>query len=119
MKPEPPTAHVHPFPIRHADGPDNSVFAQEAEFSLDDQGRLAAPFSCFPPFRGESPFVVARGTMVLTEDARRRVEELARDMVEAMLAAAIRKKLPGAVNGELVIELADLPIAAKLPRPPE
>jgi hypothetical protein len=109
MKPAGTAAHVHPFPIRapEADGV-NSVFTQEAGFTRDDRGRLVAPFSCFPPFRGESPFVVARGQVVLTDEAWRRVEDLGDDRVESLLADAIRKKLPAAKNGEIVIESADL-----------
>lgn len=100
---------VHSFPVRHADSEQNSIFTQEGQFSRDADGRLAAPFSCFPPFRGESPFVVTRGRMVLTDEAAREVDNLADgSTVEDVLVDAIKRKLASVSNGQLVIEPGDL-----------
>jgi len=103
-------AHVHPFPVRHAGNEINSLFTQEGQFTRDADGRIVAPFSCFPPFRGESPFVVARGRIVLTEEAARELESLPEGIdAEARLVDAIKKKLPAADGGQLIIiELDDL-----------
>jgi hypothetical protein len=102
-------AHVHPFPVRHASSEINSVFTQEGQFTREADGRMVAPFSCFPPFRGESPFVVARGRMVLTEDAVRELESLPDGIdAEARLVDAIKKKMPAADDGLLIIEPDDL-----------
>jgi hypothetical protein len=104
--------HVHPFPVRHSDSELNSVFTQEGQFSRDATGRLVAPFSCFPPFRGESPFVVARGRIVLSDETLRQFQALASGGdLETLLAAAIRRKLLTAANGgDLLIDLTDLPV---------
>jgi hypothetical protein len=104
-------AHVHPFPVRHSGSELNSVFTQESRFSRDDRGRLVAPFSCFPPFRGEMPFVVARGRIVLADETARRVASVGdQSEMEEQLAEAIKRKLPTTSNGgELVIEPDDLP----------
>src|SRR5262245_1728097 len=104
-------AHMHPFSIRHSATELNSVFTQEGRFSLDDRGRLVAPFSCFPPFRGEMPFVVARGRIVLADETVRRVVSFGNQSeMEERLAEAIKQKLPTTSNGgELVIEPDDLP----------
>ena len=105
----PTAAHVHPFPARHASSEINSVFTQEGQFTREADGRIVAPFSCFPPFRGESPFVVARGRMVLTEEAVRELENLPDGIdAEARLVDAIKKKMPAADDGQLIIELDDL-----------
>jgi hypothetical protein len=115
-------AHVHPFPVRHAGNEINSVFTQEGQFTRDADGRIVAPFSCFPPFRGESPFVVARGRMVLTEEAVRELESLPDGIdAEARLVDAIKKKLPVADGGQLIIEPDDLragtPVVRTSPMP--
>lgn len=105
-------AHVHPFPVRHAGSDVNSVFTQEGQFSRDALGRLVAPFSCYPPFRGETPFVVARGQIVLSDETLQQLLNLGggRD-VETLLVDAIRRKLLNASNGgDLLIDAADLPI---------
>ena len=97
-------AHVHPFPVRPAGSEINSVFTQEGQFTREADGRIVAPFSCFPPFRGESPFVVARGRMVLTEEAVRELESLPEGVdAEARLVDAIKKKLVAADDGQLII----------------
>jgi hypothetical protein len=103
--------HVHPFPVRHRDSDVNSVFTQEGQFSRDATGHLAAPFSCFPPFRGETPFVVARGRILLSDETLRQLQAMASgDDLEALLADAIRRKLLTASNGgDLLIDLTDLP----------
>ena len=103
--------HVHPFPVRHSGSDLNSVFTQEGQFSRDADGRLAAPFSCYPPFRGEMPFVVARGRIVLSDETFRLFQDLAGGGdLETLLADAIRRKLPTASNGgDLLIDAADLP----------
>ncbi len=105
----PTAAHVHPFPVKHPSSEINSVFTQEGQFIREADGRIVAPFSCFPPFRGESPFVVARGRMVLTEEAARELESLPAGIdAEARLVEAIKKKLPAADDGQLIIEPDDL-----------
>ena len=93
-------ARVHSFPVRHPGSELNSVFTQEGKFIPDADGRFVAPFSCFP---------VARGRMVLTGEAVREFENLADGTsVEDALVDAIKKKLPTATNGQLVIERGDL-----------
>ena len=112
-------AHVHPFPVRHAGNEINSVFTQEGQFTREADGRIAAPFSCFPPFRGESPFVVARGQMVLTEEAARELESLAEGIdAEARLVDAIKRKLPAADDGQLIIEPDDLRVGTQVKTSP-
>ena len=110
MKEVPDGAHVHPFPVRHSGSELNSVFTQEGQFSRDGDGRMVAPFSCFPPFRGEMPFVVARGRIVLSDETLRQLLELATgESLETLLADAIKRKLPTASNGgDLLIDAADL-----------
>jgi hypothetical protein len=105
-------AHVHPFPVRHPGSGLNSVFTQEGQFSRDALGRLVAPFSCYPPFRGETPFVVARGQIVLSDETLQQFQKLARGGdLETLLVDAIRRKLRNASNGgDLLIDVADLPI---------
>ena len=102
---------VHPFPIEHAEGESNSLFTQEAQFSRDAEGRLVAPFSCFPPFRGESPFEVARGRVVVSDQIAGHVEAFAEtsELLDR-LAAAIKRKLPTAAlnGGDVLIDPADL-----------
>jgi len=112
-------AHVHPFPVRHAGNEINSVFTQEGQFTREADGRIAAPFSCFPPFRGESPFVVARGRVVLTEEAARELESLAEGIdAEARLVDAIKRKLPAADDGQLIIEPDDLRVGTQVKTSP-
>ena len=103
--------HVHPFPVRHSGSDLNSVFTQEGQFSRDADGLLTAPFSCYPPFRGETPFVVARGRIVLSDETLRQFQDLAGGGdLEALLADAIRRKLPTTSNGgDLLLDAADLP----------
>ena len=111
----PTAAHVHPFPVGHAGSEVNSVFTQEGNFTREADGRVVAHFSCFPPFRGESPFVVARGRMVLTEAAERELENLPDGVdAEARLIDAIKKKLPAADNGLLIIERDDLTLGTQV-----
>ena len=107
----PTDTRVHPFPVRHSGSDLNSVFTQEGQFSRDADGRLTAPFSCYPPFRGEMPFVVARGRIVLSDETLRQLQDLAAGGdLETLLADAIRRKLPTASNGgDLLIDAVDLP----------
>ena len=86
--------------------PDAQIFSWR-----DADGRLAAPFSCYPPFRGEMPFVVARGRIVLSDETLRLFQDLAGGGdLETLLADAIRRKLPTSSNGgDLLIDAADLP----------
>ena len=115
----PAAAHVHPFPVRHAGSEINSVFTQEGQFTREADGRMVAPFSCFPPFRGESPFVVARGRIVLTEEAVRELESLPDGIdAEARLVDAIKKKMPAADDGRLIIELDDLRVGTHVKTSP-
>ena len=108
----------HPFPVRHSGSELNSVFTQEGRFSRDDRGRLVAPFSCFPPFRGEMPFVVARGRIVLADETATRVASSGdQSEMEERLAEAIKRKLPTTSNGgDLLIEPDDLPAAVPAKR---
>jgi hypothetical protein len=112
-------AHVHPFPVTHAGSEINSVFTQEGQFTREADGRMVAHFSCFPPFRGESPFVVARGRVVLTEEAASELESLPEGTdAEARLVDAIKKKLPAADDGQLIIEPDDLRVGTQVKTSP-